>query len=45
MPYSGKSRRQIKEHILTTQIEIKDSEIPFNWSKNAADFFNKASLL
>ena len=40
-PYNGRSRREIKEQMLSKNVEITFSEIPNGWSEDAADFFNK----
>ena len=40
-PYNGRSRREIKEQMLSKNVEISFSEIPNGWSEEAADFFNK----
>ena len=40
-PYNGRSRREIKEQMLSKNVEINLSEIPNGWSEDAADFFNK----
>ena len=40
-PYVGKSRKEIRDHILSKQIQIKKHEVPRNWSLEAADFINK----
>ena len=40
-PYNGQSRREIKEQMLSKNVEITFSEIPNGWSEDAADFFNK----
>jgi len=40
-PYLGKSRKEIRDHILSKQVQIKRNEIPLNWSFEAADFINK----
>lgn len=40
-PYNGKNRREIKEKLMSKQVRIKESEIPFGWSNEAADFVNK----
>jgi hypothetical protein len=37
----GKSRQEIRDHILAKQIQIKRNEIPKGWSVEAADFINK----
>lgn len=40
-PYQGRTRRDIRDAILTKQIQIKKYEIPEGWSMAAADFINK----
>lgn len=40
-PYLGKSRKEIRDHILSKQVSIKKHEIPKNWSTEAADFINQ----
>ena len=40
-PYNGRSRREIKEQMLSKNVQISLSEIPNGWSEEAADFFNK----
>ena len=40
-PYNGKCRKDIKEKILSKQVEIKKNEIPNGWSNEVADFINK----
>ena len=40
-PYSGKSRKEIKEQIMGRQAKISKLEIPEGWSYDAADFANK----
>ena len=40
-PYNGRSRREIKEQMLSKLAQISLSEIPNGWSEEAADFFNK----
>ena len=40
-PYNGRSRREIKEQMLSKNAQISFSEIPNGWSEEAADFFNK----
>ena len=39
----GKSRKEIRDHILSKQIQIKRQDIPKGWSVEAADFVNKVS--
>lgn len=43
-PYSGKSRKEIKEKMLSKQVQIKMEMIPETWSVEAADFINKVIL-
>ena len=40
-PFNGRSRREIKEQMLSKNVEISLSDIPNGWSEDAADFFNK----
>ena len=40
-PYSGKSRKEIKEEMMSKQIYIDQEMIPFGWSDESADFINK----
>jgi serine/threonine protein kinase len=40
-PYLGKDRKEIKDQILSSQVQIKKTEIPSGWSREAADFINK----
>ncbi|CDW85841.1 protein kinase domain containing protein [Stylonychia lemnae] len=40
-PYVGKSRKEIRDHILAKQVQIKRHEIPPGWSIEGADFINK----
>lgn len=40
-PYVGKSRKEIREHIMSKQVEIRMHEIPPGWSVEAADFINR----
>ena len=40
-PYDGKNRKEIKEEILMKQIEIKEDQIPEDWTKESVDFINK----
>jgi len=42
-PYQGKSRREIRDHILSKQAQIRKNEVPEGWSLEAADFINKVS--
>ncbi|CDW91424.1 protein kinase domain containing protein [Stylonychia lemnae] len=39
-PYNGKSKQQIRESMITKQVQIKDYEVPVDWSSEAADFCN-----
>lgn len=40
-PYVGRSRKEIRDHILSKQVQIKPQEIPPDWSFEAADFINR----
>ena len=40
-PYNGRSRREIKEQMLSKNVQISLGDIPNGWSEEAADFFNK----
>ena len=42
-PYIGKSRKEIRDHILSKQVQIKDRDVPKGWSDEAADFINRVS--
>ena len=44
-PYVGKTRKDIKEHMLSFQAEIKKDEIPLDWSPQAADLFNQVIII
>ena len=40
-PYIGRSRKEIRDHILSKQVQIKRHEVPKGWSLEAADFINQ----
>lgn len=40
-PYTGANRKEIREMILSRQVKIDLSNVPNNWSEDAADFVNK----
>ena len=40
-PYTGQSRKEIKEQIIARQVQLKRADIPEGWSIEAADFVNK----
>lgn len=40
-PYLGRNRKEIREAVLARQVQVKPSEIPENWSFEAADFINR----
>ena len=40
-PYYGKNRQEIKEQMLTKEVNIKDENIPKGWSNDSVDFINK----
>ena len=40
-PYLGKNRKEIKDKILSTQVQIKKDKIPPEWGVESADFINR----
>ena len=40
-PYTGRGRKEIREHILAKQVQIKKADVPSDWSIEAADFINR----
>jgi serine/threonine protein kinase len=40
-PYIGKTRKEIRDHILAKQVQIKRQDIPVDWSIEACDFTNR----
>ena len=42
-PYLGRNRKEIRDHILAKQVQIKKHEVPESWSLKAADFINKVA--
>ena len=40
-PYSGRTRKDIREQILTKQARIRKKDVPYDWSLDGADFINK----
>ena len=40
-PYLGKSRKEIKDKILSKEVQVKKDNLPSGWSIDAADFINK----
>ena len=43
-PYVGKNRREIRDQILSRQAQVKNFEIPVNWSSQSAEFINACLL-
>lgn len=43
-PYLGKSRKEIKELILSKQVQIKKQDLPDGWTNEAADFINRVYI-
>ena len=39
-PYLGRSRQEIRDLILTKQVQLKKEDVPVGWSLEAADFCN-----
>lgn len=44
-PYTGKSRTEIKDKILSKQVQVKRTDIPDGWSVEAADFINRVRII
>ena len=40
-PYTGKTRKEIRDMIFSKQVNLKKSDLPEGWSLEAADFINK----
>ena len=40
-PYSGPTRKDIREAILARQVQVTREELPVGWSPHAADFINQ----
>lgn len=40
-PYQGKDRKEIRDNILSSQVQIRKDHIPNGWSIQAADFINR----
>jgi serine/threonine protein kinase len=40
-PYTGKTRKEIRDKIFEKQIILRKSDLPEGWSMEAADFINK----
>ena len=40
-PYSGRSRKEIKEQMISKAAIIRPEEVPTGWSEEAVDFINK----
>jgi serine/threonine protein kinase len=40
-PYSGKTRKEIRDKIFEKQVVLKKADLPEGWSLEAADFINK----
>ena len=39
-PYLGSTRQEIRDKILSKQVQIKKKDIPFGWSEESATFVN-----
>lgn len=42
-PYLGRSRKEIRDQILSKQVQIRRQDIPDGWSIEACDFINRVS--
>ena len=40
-PYIGKNRKEIKEKIMSHQVQVKKNMVPQGWSVESADFINR----
>ena len=40
-PYVGRNRKEVRNAVLSKQVEIKPKQIPMGWSCEAADFINR----
>ena len=40
-PYIGKTRKEIRDQILATQVFLRKADVPEGWSYEAADFANR----
>jgi len=40
-PYVGKSRKEIRDQILSRQVFLRKQDVPEGWSYEAADFANR----
>ena len=40
-PYLGKNRKEIKEKIMSQQVQVKKNMVPQGWSVESADFVNR----
>ena len=43
-PYHGRTRKEIRDEMLSKQVQIRKEEIPINWSLEAASFVNKVNF-
>lgn len=43
-PYTGSSRKEIRDNIINKQAKIHQSELPIGWSEHALDFVNKTLM-
>lgn len=44
-PYIGRDRKEIREHMLSKQVQIRIDELPFKWSPNVLDFINRVLII
>lgn len=44
-PVPGRNRRDIRDYILSKQVQIKSEQIPSGWTMEAADFINRVKTL
>jgi hypothetical protein len=41
----GKTRKEIKEHIMSKQVQVTKNDIVEGWSLEAGDFINKVNII
>jgi serum/glucocorticoid-regulated kinase 1/serum/glucocorticoid-regulated kinase 2 len=40
-PYYGRNRKEIRDQILSKQVQVRAEEVTAGWSMEAADFINR----
>ena len=39
-PYNGKSRKEIRDQVISCEVKLKKSNLPINWDENLIEFIN-----